>query len=80
MASVASIRKQANDILKEFYGEDAKFRPGQLDAIVNTVQGRRSLVVQKTGWGKSIVYFIACKILRQENKGLTLIISPLLAE
>lgn len=79
MASVASIRKQANDILKEFYGEDAKFRPGQLDAIVNTVQGRRSLVVQKTGWGKSIVYFIACKILRQENKGLTLIISPLLA-
>lgn len=79
MASVAEIRKRATEILKEFYGSNAKFRPGQLEAIVNTVQGKRSLVVQKTGWGKSIVYFIACKILRQENRGLTLIISPLLA-
>lgn len=55
MASVTEIRKRATQILKEFYGSNAKFRPGQLEAIVNTVQGKRSLVVQKTGWGKSIV-------------------------
>ncbi|MFX5053549.1 DEAD/DEAH box helicase, partial [Acinetobacter baumannii] len=37
------------------------------------------LVVQKTGWGKSAVYFIATKLLRMQGKGPTIIISPLIA-
>ena len=59
---------------------DAEFRPGQEEAIRHVVEGRgRLLVVQKTGWGKSFVYFIATKLLREEGGGPTLLISPLLA-
>ena len=64
--------------LKATYGEDAEFRAGQKEAIQNAINGKRVLVVQKTGWGKSLVYFLATKILRR-NGGITLIISPLLA-
>ena len=53
--------------------------PGQLEAIVDAATGERVLVVQKTGWGKSLVYFMATKILRAQGAGTTLIISPLLA-
>lgn len=58
----------------------ADFRAGQweaIDALVNR-QGRL-LVVQRTGWGKSLVYFISTRILRARSAGPTLIISPLLA-
>ena len=59
---------------------DAKFRDGQEDAIRHIVEGRgRLLVVQKTGWGKSFVYFIATKLLRDAGAGPSLLISPLLA-
>lgn len=59
---------------------DARFRDGQEDAIRYIVEGRgRLLVVQKTGWGKSFVYFIAAKMLREGGAGPTLLISPLLA-
>ncbi|HEX7848353.1 MAG TPA: RecQ family ATP-dependent DNA helicase [Sphingomonas sp.] len=59
---------------------DAVFRDGQEDAIRYVVEGRgRLLVVQKTGWGKSFVYFIACKLLRDAGAGPALLISPLLA-
>ena len=59
---------------------DAVFREGQDEAIRQIVEGRgRLLVVQKTGWGKSFVYFIATKLLREKGMGLTLLISPLLA-
>lgn len=59
---------------------DAEFREGQEDAIRHIVCGRgRLLVVQKTGWGKSFVYFIATKILREAGNGPSLLISPLLA-
>ena len=59
---------------------DAEFREGQLDAICHIVEGRgRLLVVQKTGWGKSFVYFIATKLLRESGNGPALLISPLLA-
>ena len=59
---------------------DAAFREGQEDAIRHIVDGRgRLLVVQKTGWGKSFVYFIATKILRDSGNGPALLISPLLA-
>jgi len=59
---------------------DATFREGQEDAIRHIVEGRgRLLVVQKTGWGKSFVYFIATKLLRDAGNGPALLISPLLA-
>ncbi|MEO6061562.1 MAG: DEAD/DEAH box helicase [Thermoflexales bacterium] len=58
----------------------ATFREGQEDAIRRVVEGRgRLLVVQKTGWGKSFVYFIATKLLRENGGGPALLISPLLA-
>jgi ATP-dependent DNA helicase RecQ len=56
------------------------FREGQEEAIRHIVEGRcRLLVVQKTGWGKSAVYFIAAKLLREQGAGPALLISPLLA-
>ena len=58
----------------------AEFRPGQWEAIDALVNRReRLLVVQRTGWGKSSVYFIATRILRDRGRGPTLIVSPLLA-
>jgi ATP-dependent DNA helicase, recQ family len=65
--------------LKAAYGEGAEFREGQREAIEYAVNGKRVLVVQKTGWGKSLVYFLATKILKKKKNGITLIISPLLA-
>jgi len=59
---------------------DAAFRDSQEEAIRYIVEGRgRLLIVQKTGWGKSFIYFIATKFLREESKGPSLLISPLLA-
>ena len=58
----------------------AQFRDGQweaIDALVN--QRKKLLVVQRTGWGKSSVYFIATKLLREKGFGPTIIVSPLLA-
>jgi len=58
----------------------ATFRPDQEEAIRHVVDGRgRLLVVQKTGWGKSFVYFIAAKLLRESGSGPALLVSPLLA-
>ena len=60
--------------------DDATFRDEQEAAIRHIVEGRgRLLVVQKTGWGKSFVYFIAIKLLREAGSGPALLISPLLA-
>lgn len=64
--------------LQEVFGPFAEFRKGQEEAIDAVVTNRRVLVVQKTGWGKSLVYFLATKILRERGDGVTLIISPLL--
>ncbi|WP_461641118.1 RecQ family ATP-dependent DNA helicase [Labilibaculum euxinus] len=58
----------------------AEFREDQweaIDALVN--EKRKLLVVERTGWGKSSVYFISTRILRDQGKGITIIISPLLA-
>ena len=58
----------------------ATFREGQEDAIRHVVEGQgRLLVVQKTGWGKSFVYFIAARLIREQRGGPTILISPLLA-
>ena len=59
---------------------NAVFRDDQEDAIQHIVEGRgRLLVVQRTGWGKSFVYFIATKLLREAGAGPALLVSPLLA-
>lgn len=65
--------------LQQVFGPKATFRDGQDVAIDRIVQKRHVLVVQKTGWGKSLVYFLATKLLRQRGDGVTLIISPLLS-
>lgn len=72
---------QALGYLREALGDpEAGFREGQWEAIDALVNGRkRLLVVQRTGWGKSVVYFIATRILRDRGAGPTLIVSPLLA-
>ncbi|MCY4173778.1 MAG: RecQ family ATP-dependent DNA helicase [Cyanobacteria bacterium MAG CAR3_bin_5] len=73
--------QRALALLREGTGRaDAQFREGQEDAIRHVVKGLgRLLVVQKTGWGKSFVYFIATKLLRESGTGPALLISPLLA-
>lgn len=73
--------KRALELLRIGSGRaDATFRDGQEDAIRHIVEGKgRLLVVQKTGWGKSFVYFIATKLLREVDAGPALLISPLLA-
>lgn len=73
--------KRALELLRIGSGiAQARFRDNQEDAIQHIVEGRgRLLVVQKTGWGKSFVYFIATKLLREVGSGPALLISPLLA-
>jgi ATP-dependent DNA helicase RecQ len=67
-------------LLREAYGREAKFREGQAESIAATLEpASRTLVVQRTGWGKSLVYFIACRVLCEEGEGPTLLVSPLLS-
>ncbi len=72
---------KAVDLLRVGVGnKNAVFRQGQEDAIRHVIEGRgRLLVVQKTGWGKSFVYFIATKLLRDAGDGPAILISPLLS-
>jgi len=74
-------RKSAEKLLQTAVGNpNARFRLGQWEAIEALVNHRRKLmVVQRTGWGKSSVYFISTRILRDRGAGLTVIVSPLLA-
>lgn len=74
-----NIKTQAEQILHEFIGKDKSFRSGQYEAIEATLTNKRTLVVQRTGWGKSMVYFICAKLLRNQKKGITIIISPLIS-
>jgi len=73
--------QRALELLRLSSGQgDARFREGQEEAICHVVEGRgRLLVVQKTGWGKSFVYFIATKLMREQGGGPALLISPLLS-
>jgi len=73
-------KREAESLLHRMLGDDAVFRAGQWEAIhASAVLKQRLLVVQRTGWGKSIVYFIATKMLRDRGSGPALLISPLLA-
>ncbi|MEU5690471.1 RecQ family ATP-dependent DNA helicase [Actinosynnema sp. NPDC020468] len=75
-----ALRSQAEDRLRALAGPEAVLREDQWTAIHALVAGRRrALVVQRTGWGKSAVYFIATALLRSLGEGPTVIVSPLLA-
>ena len=79
--SVPEVQKaDAKALLRDCLGPDAEFRPDQWEAIDRLVNNREQLLlVQRTGWGKSTVYFIATRLLREQGGGPTLIISPLLS-
>ena len=75
-----ALRGRAEELLRELAGPDAALRADQWEAIrALVVEHRRALVVQRTGWGKSAVYFLATALLREAGGGPTLIVSPLLA-
>ena len=75
------LRAEAETALRALVGTpDAALRDDQWEAVdVLVAQRRRALVVQRTGWGKSAVYFVATMLLRVRGAGPTLIVSPLLA-
>lgn len=75
---MTEVMEKAEKALHDFIGEGKNFREGQFEAIEATLTKKRTLVVQRTGWGKSMVYFVCTKLLRDEGRGVTLIISPLL--
>jgi ATP-dependent DNA helicase RecQ len=77
---LADLRIQAQHHLQALASADALLREDQWIAIAALVaDARRALVVQRTGWGKSAVYFVATALLRARGSGPTVIISPLLA-
>lgn len=84
MSADAASDDIADDALVALRGlvgrDDAAFHDGQYEAIEALVSGRRrALVVQRTGWGKSAVYFVATLLLRRRGAGPTVLVSPLLA-
>src|SRR4051795_3113288 len=79
-ASPSALDDRAAELLRELAGPEARFREHQLEAVRDLVADRaRVLCVQRTGWGKSAVYFLATSLLREAGAGPTLIVSPLLA-
>jgi ATP-dependent DNA helicase RecQ len=74
------LRDEAERHLRALAGDHARLREDQWTAISALVAARRrALVVQRTGWGKSAVYFVATALLRARGAGPTVIVSPLLA-
>ncbi len=74
------MREQAENYLKQALNNpNATFRDGQWESIEPLLSNNKLLVVQRTGWGKSMVYFLATKLLREQGRGPTLLISPLLS-
>ncbi|WP_026416852.1 RecQ family ATP-dependent DNA helicase [Actinomadura oligospora] len=75
-----ALRDEAESCLRGLAGPAARLRDDQWTAIrALVVERRRALVVQRTGWGKSAVYFVATRLLRDRGAGPTVIVSPLLA-
>ncbi|MEU9884610.1 DEAD/DEAH box helicase [Sphaerisporangium sp. NPDC051011] len=80
MRDESGLRAEAEQRLRSLAGDGARLRDDQWSAIrALVVERRRALVVQRTGWGKSAVYFIATALLRARGAGPTVIVSPLLA-
>ena len=69
-----NIFTRSTAILRSLYGPDASFRDGQYEAIKATMTQNRTLVVQRTGWGKSLVYFVCTKLMREQNRGVTMVV------
>lgn len=66
--------------LKKYLGSNAEFRDGQLEALQTISSNSKVLVVQKTGWGKSLIYFLTLKLIKELKKdGVAIIITPLLS-
>jgi ATP-dependent DNA helicase RecQ len=79
-AAEQDLRSRAEEVLATLAGPAARLREDQWTAIHALVALRkRALVVQRTGWGKSAVYFVATALLREAGAGPTVIVSPLLA-
>src|SRR5262245_62954890 len=77
---VPNLLAEARSLLRQMLGPAAVFREGQWQAIDALVTHRRRvLVVQRTGWGKSLVYFLSTKLLRDQGAGPTILVSPLLS-
>src|SRR3974390_1560033 len=75
-----ALRHEAEQHLRALAGDHARLRDDQWTAIsALAADRRRALVVQRTGWGKSAVYFVATALLRACGAGPTVIVSPLLA-
>src|SRR6185295_12877497 len=75
-----NLPRRAQELLQQMLGPQAQFREGQSQAIDSIVTRRgRVLVVQRTGWGKSLVYFLSTKLLREQGAGPTILVSPLLS-
>ena len=79
--TTSELLTEAGEVLRRLTGNpQAEFREGQDEAVLALVaHRRRALVVQRTGWGKSAVYFVATALLRARGAGPTLLVSPLLA-
>src|SRR3954462_1190698 len=78
--TATTLDARAGELLHELAGPGARFREHQLGAVRDLVADRaRVLCVQRTGWSKSAVYFLAPALLREAGTGPTLIVSPLLA-
>lgn len=80
-APTSDLYTRARHLLTQLTGNPAAdFHPGQFEAIQALVEHRRrALVIQRTGWGKSAVYFLSALLLRHQGAGPALIVSPLLA-
>src|SRR5216683_4795732 len=80
LLSDPALREEAEQCLRALAGPSARLREDQWTAIQALARDRRrALVVQRTGWGKSAVYFVSTALLRARDMGPTIIISPLLA-
>ncbi|WP_062522398.1 DEAD/DEAH box helicase [Demequina silvatica] len=81
VTAASSLRLDAEGALRDLVGRaDVALREDQWTAISALVERQaRALVVQRTGWGKSAVYFVASRLLRDRGAGPTVIVSPLLA-
>ena len=80
MTADGALREEAERCLRSLAGESARLRDDQWTAIhALASERRRALVVQRTGWGKSAVYFVSAALLRARGMGPAVIISPLLA-
>jgi ATP-dependent DNA helicase RecQ len=78
-AAATDLEADANALIAELAGPGARIRDDQLTAVRALLDGRRALVVQRTGWGKTAVYLVATALARRRGDGPTLLVSPLLA-